>query len=556
MSQHADQLDLLLVDADQYRPVLEEGLPQTSADRAPKPKKGVRGDDSPDWWRADGDPNDLPEQRWGVVAPEGREGDRMLEAIQPLLRLREAEQGAKPIVFRVPPDMDIKQSVAWKDQEYWSENLSEAERPRYLLVMGDLHHISVELQHSLANGSLVGRLHCADSGGETDLKAYAAYAEKAVRFAKEGTPHSAGDMLFFVAPDGTSATATAENKLVAPSAAAMREGKQKGHYPYARLRELSAETVDDFLAAGAQPSPSVLMSVSHGLGPPRRGFKSENEQERRQGAMVLGGGEVLDAECLQSAPFLPGGLWFFLACFGAGTPSSSVYHTWLSHLAKEGAFKDRADAVLGSLPKAGQRPFMAAMPQAALANPHGPLAVLGHVDLAWTYGFSNAKKLSESRKSRILSALQVMLRGGRAGVALEALVRFYRETNDALMTNYQLEADALAANRPDPSDHVERGHLWMLRNDLRGYVLLGDPAVRLPLQSLALNAQAPRPSSSPPEIHHASGTARLGQDQALKALLQGDETPRSIAAQAGISLSDLWNLFESFRAGKRSRSLG
>lgn len=74
-----------------------------------------------------------------------------------------------------------------------------------------------------------------------------------------------------------------------------------------------------------------------------------------------------------------------------------------------------------------------------------------------------------------------MIRGSRAGVALEALVRFYRETNDALTSIYELEADARANGRPDPTDPAERAHLWMLRNDLRGYVLLGDPAARLPL---------------------------------------------------------------------------
>jgi hypothetical protein len=174
-------------------------------------------------------------------------------------------------------------------------------------------------------------------------------------------------------------------------------------------------------------------------------------------------------------------MWLSLACFGAGTPATSAYHAWLTQLAREGAYGGSVEAVLRSLPASGQRPFVAALPQAALANPEGPLAVIGHVDLAWTYGFTSLKKPSESRRSRVLSSLDVMVRGSRAGVALEAIVRFYRETNDALTASYELEADARAEGRPDPTDRIERGHLWMLRNDLRGYVLLGDPAARLPL---------------------------------------------------------------------------
>jgi hypothetical protein len=191
---------------------------------------------------------------------------------------------------------------------------------------------------------------------------------------------------------------------------------------------------------------------------------------------------LLDADRIRGKPFLPGGIWFFLACFGAGTPAVSAYHAWLSLLSQEGATRAKASAVLASLPSAGHRPFVAALPQAALANPEGPLAVIGHMDLAWTYGFSSAKNLNESRKSRIASSLEVFSRGSRAGVGLEALMRFYRETNDALMASYQMEADARAQGRPDQTDRKARGHLWMLRNDLRGYVLLGDPAARLPLR--------------------------------------------------------------------------
>jgi hypothetical protein len=119
------------------------------------------------------------------------------------------------------------------------------------------------------------------------------------------------------------------------------------------------------------------------------------------------------------------------------------------------------------------------MSQAALANPHGPLAMIGHVDLAWTYSFSDPRNLARRVPARILSVLDAWLRRARAGVALDALMRFYREANDALMERYQAQADAQVDGLPDPTDPAERAQLWMLRNDLRGYVLLGDPAARL-----------------------------------------------------------------------------
>jgi hypothetical protein len=126
------------------------------------------------------------------------------------------------------------------------------------------------------------------------------------------------------------------------------------------------------------------------------------------------------------------------------------------------------------------------MPQAALANPEGPLAFIGHVDLAWSASFSDPRDITLGRHDRILSTLVALANGSRAGVAFDALVRHYRETNDELASSYQAEKDARVWSRPDPTDATERAQLWMLRNDLRGYVLLGDPAAQLSVRPKAI----------------------------------------------------------------------
>lgn len=564
-SQNEDsRLDLLLADADERRPVLDEGLPNEAAQRGPKPK----GKDSFDRKREDADPNDLTLQRWAVVAPQGREGNQLLEAMKPLIELREAEQGAPVMVYRVPPDMSDQEAKDWRDEECWKDDVPKDEWPQYLMLLGDLGHISLDFQHTVGSSALVGRVQFADATGEIDLDSYAAYAQKVVRFAREGTPETSPDMLFFVAPDGSTATHVGETKLIAPCLTEMQEGKAKGRYPVADVQAITAETASELLAAGAAARPSVLLSVSHGLGPPRRGFRTEDEQMRRQGALVLGQGEVLDAEQIRGQRFLPGGLWFCLACFGAGTPSKSVYHAWLSQLTKEGAYSGKVEQVLQSLP-AGGRPFVAALPQAALANPEGPLAVIGHIDLAWTYSFSSAKNPSESRKSRILSTLQVMSRGSRVGVALGTLAQAYGEENDALMQLHQLATDARTNGRPDPTNRADWAHRWMLRNDLRGYVLLGDPAVRLPLRQNALRGATPEPAradvpsirTEAPAPAAALEVVALGGEQvpietrvaAVDALFGGDETPRAIAARVGVPLATLWGWVDAYRAAGRGR---
>ncbi|EPX57894.1 hypothetical protein D187_004428 [Cystobacter fuscus DSM 2262] len=480
-------LHLLLARADDRQPLLPSGLPEETAREAPKPEKLPVRAEVPSMEAPDANPNDLPAQRWGVVAPEGEEGEALLRALAPLMEHRERQQGAPVRVYRVPANMDAKQAVAWRREVYQHEAVPQEERPRYLLLLGDLHQVSMELQHVLAHGAFVGRLHVATPSGEPDLAGYRAYAEKVLASEGRTEPDEAAEVLLYCADDGTRATALGRWLLVEPCARQVEE-RWKRRHPALRLRVWREERVarEELLHGGGAARSGVMLTVSHGLGKPRQGWSSLEQQRAQQGALSLTSGEVLTAEELRDTPFLPDGMWFCLACFGAATPPRSAFHAWLTLLAREGGQKDRSREVLESLPREGERPFLAALPQAALANPRGPLAVIGHSDLAWAYSFTAAGASTRSRASRIAGALEVMVNGSRAGVALDALMRAYREVNDGLMAEYQERQDARLEGRPDPVDPVEHAARWMERNDLRGYVLLGDPAARLCLRSAGL----------------------------------------------------------------------
>lgn len=555
MTHAQERLELLLAHADTGHPVLNEGLLETTAAEGPDPQQSVRGDDALRRRRHDANRNDLPLQRWGLVVPEGDEGDRMVEALSALIRFREAEQGAKAHIFRVPPNMDAKASVRWKNQVYWSEKIPNAERPLYLLLLGDLHQTSIELQHSLANATIVGRVHFTNDTGRTNFDAYAAYADKVVRFAQKKTEIVSPNLLFYVARDGTPATQVGRSKLIEPLLSESNDAKQLENSSANEVTSIVGKTVHEFLEAGKSLHPSVLFTVSHGLGAPRGGWKTPEEQWAGQGAMSIAQDEKLTAEVLRGQTFLPGGLWFFLACFGAGTPSSSVYAAWLDALAKQGVpgAASATAAALQNLPRSGERPFLAKLPQVALSNPEGPLAVIGHVDLAWTFSFTGGKMFSESRKSRFSSMIDVMVRGSRVGVALDALLDFYRESNDALTAQMQLEADG-QGSLETAADRVERGQLWMLRNDLRGYILLGDPAARLPLQQNVISSpETPLILAVEPKPDAPESISILAKESAVLAMIRGDEAPRAIAQQAGVSLETLWQWVDAYRSGGRER---
>ncbi len=206
------------------------------------------------------------------------------------------------------------------------------------------------------------------------------------------------------AQDGTAATSIGHKALVAPSIQRCRDTKQRGSFKARDVEEIAYEGADEarraFLARIARPEPSMLFTMSHGLGAPRGGWTSRDHQRALQGAMSLGAGVRIAADEIGAEPFLPGGIWFFLACYGGGTPATSAYHHWLARLREAGGFGGRLDGVLAGLPKPGERPFIAALPQAALANPRGPLAVMAHIDLAWTYSFQDMGPDGKDRASR------------------------------------------------------------------------------------------------------------------------------------------------------------
>src|SRR5262249_16723433 len=137
------------------------------------------------------DPNALPYQRWGVIAPEGSPGDRLLDLIDPLRKLREQAQRAPQRIYRVPSSMSAMEPIRWKDSVYWEEQVPDHELPRYLVLLGDLDEVSLPLQQVLASDLFVGRLAFREEAG------YVAYADKLLRWEQTPSPETQARALFF-----------------------------------------------------------------------------------------------------------------------------------------------------------------------------------------------------------------------------------------------------------------------------------------------------------------------------------------------------------------------
>jgi hypothetical protein len=474
--------------------------------------------------------------------------------------------------------MGPEEASAWWSEVYLNEDIDDADRPRYLLALGDADVLSWDLQQRLGADTFIGRLCFPEEAG------YEAYVHKLLASERED-PAAGSRALYYTVRDGTAATNVGYAGLMSPTVEQSRTGRDKGVFNACEIIEIgdgSNVSLDEFLAAVSSREPSMLFSISHGYGAPRAGWKNAEEQRRLQGAMSFGGGARLAAEDIAERPFLPGGLWFFFACFGAGTPHGSAYHHWLAALRDVGLYGRNIDGVLKSLPGDQERPFVAALPQAALANPNGPLAVMGHVDLAWTFSFQDVGTTNRYRaSSRFQDIFRTIVDGKRVGAGYFELQRFFNQASVDLGALYDQDARIKArggdpGNEEDKARKIKKAALWMLRQDLSAYVLLGDPAARLntegPLAAARAKApetRAPRAKTKMPEVRAPQGSAaEQGEtpspaaprapridgrrvEEAVFASL-GSETLEALASHFGVSRADLDAWISTYREGGRA----
>ncbi len=464
-------LQLLLAHADEHEPVLQGGL---EADAAAQDDESGDGESGTSFYNPGAAGNDLAAQGWGIIAPEGDDGDRLLAAIAPLIAARQEQLGEAPPVFRVPPGMSASDADNWRRDVY--ESADADEQPFYQLVLGDLDQVSVALSQAQAIDGCVGRL------AFDELSDYEAYAAKVLRVEGERSGGVA-DLIMHTVHDGTAATSIGSRSLARPLRDLAIEAHGRGRLPMGEIIDSGdneSPAPEQLMDAVSGRDGALLFSVSHGEGAPRKGWASVDEQRAGQGAMSFGRGGHIRGDDLRSGSFLAGGIWFMFACYGAGTPSDSRFRHWLQQLRDAGKFRGKAESVLRSLPAAGERPFVAAIPRQTLANPDGPLAFIGHLDLAWTYSFQELDRgKKDATAGKFYKVVRALLRGDRVGIALREITRAYLDKNENLANRYDAKRSAQVKGEAEYDDRVQMAHLWMARQELAGYTILGDPAVSL-----------------------------------------------------------------------------
>jgi hypothetical protein len=445
------------------------------------------------------DPRDLSQSGWGIVLPacepnseqHHRQTD-ILEALRPLIEHRRTRATAEdPRHFRVFSGEDGLRPGESK-QAFLARHgagpgpVDPWKVPYYLLLVGDPTELPFAVQTQLDVQHAVGRLHF------DALEDYARYAASVLAVELGAAPAREGLHLFGVANPGDRATEASARGLIDPLGTWVRERRPEWALGIdlgesatkARLREV----------LGQPAGPALLFTASHGAS-----FGRTNpDQRRHQGALVCQdwtgpeawGRRPLTPEVLFGADDLPqtdlrGLIAFFFACFGAGTPRH------------DGFTRD----LLGHRPQLAEQAFVSELPRRLLCHPPGgALAVIGHVDRAWTTSFLWSDSASEhnpdgQQLATFRSTLVSLMKGYPVGAALEHLNQRYAELSTAL--THALELEGSGPDAPQLDAH-ELSALWTANNDARGYVILGDPAVRLgPVPVREQAAPAPIPAVQP-----------------------------------------------------------
>lgn len=402
------------------------------------------------------DPTDLSQTGWGIMFPEG--GDPSVErALEPLLNFRREQAHSRFRRFYYKKGESAPQFL-WYRHGVAPGVLDTSKMPFYLLLIGDFDEIPFSFQTSLNGPLAMGRLsleHVAD---------YTRYAQSVVAWEQDRHNHQ-GRAAFFVVQNDI-ATSNFSRTVATPLIQAFQESTS--HLAIETYSGEYATKTHLVEALSEESSPLRFLFVSsHGVTLPA----GHENQSLVQGAIVCQdwpGGSRIQKEHYFAASDVPesanisGMIAFLLEDFSGATDMSdkSLYligQTEPSHQAHE-------------------RPFVARLPRRLLGHPRGgALAILARCGRSWLYSDDSSPKHLNWLRMALEDYILSLTQGFPIGYAHKNLAH----------TSYEffLSSPSLfEGSRIPPTQQEQFALSWAIGSDARNFMILGDPAVRLPRQ--------------------------------------------------------------------------
>jgi len=412
----------------------------------------------------------VSEVGWAVVfADDDPDRDAIRTALSPLLKHRQTQTRHRFSrgEFAVGAE-ETAQSFLARHGAMTQPSASAESMPYYLLIVGSPERIPFEFQYGLDVQYAVGRLHFEGSSTEDTLLMYARYAQSVVAAESGAWALKRDAVIFNPVSQGDYAGVLLHKKLVSPLYEDMeRTGNDAGGWTVTRVFKEVATRDRLLRLLGGGHTPTLLIAAGHGLGALG---DSETEQRETQGAIVCAEFKAREnvepsmyvaARDVDDSATLLGMIVFMAVTYGAGTPQYSV-------------------PLNGQRQQVAPRPFVSKLAQRLLSHPNGgALAIIGNVDTFWSYIFDQHEEGKDEGRWRSegattwLNAVSRLLRGHTAGSATEPF-----------NTRYMQAASDLVESILSGSAVTDRGtqRLMLEAMSVRNYIVLGDPAVRLPVE--------------------------------------------------------------------------
>jgi predicted nucleic acid-binding protein len=187
--------------------------------------------------------------------------------------------------------------------------------------------------------------------------------------------------------------------------------------------------------------------------------------------------------------------------------------------------------------------MLSALPLRLLNHPKGgALAVLGHVDRAWTRSFGSGR--GRYGHLHIEALLRNLLQGFPVGSAMDWMhERFAEISTEVTEVLDEHQEPLVAGTAPVPPSRGRLAKLWRANNDARNFVVLGDPAVRAPVamqqkekllpgepSAVLQNTETIRVTTSPTDVLRQERAAARGPSVVIDASAVAElllETPEA-----------------------------
>jgi len=421
------------------------------------------------------DERELADTGWCVIFAKGAHAGLKM-ALQPLLdhRQKQASQKDEKLFKVYEGDDGYLPGDTWESfrvrHRVSTGQANPEQMPYYVLLVGDPETIPYEFQFLLDVERAVGRIHF------DRLEDYATYAQSVVEAETQPLKLPRRATFFGTSNPDDRATEFSSQDLVAPLAGELAGVVEQRNWQLEVVPPAEANKARLGSLLGGRQTPSLLFTATHGAGfnqddafypihqgalvtqdwPGPRGWRKRLKEE-----FFFSGADVGDDARLW------GTIAVFFACFGAGTPRLSDFH----HL-KEYRPEERLHLA--------DQALLAPLPRRLLSHPKGgALAVVGHVERAWTASFKvPGVSGPDSRDLQAFEQLfSLLLKGYPIGAAMEEMdsryAIFATELTNELFPVLHQGMDY------DQARKFKVARLWTANNDARNYVIVGDPAVRL-----------------------------------------------------------------------------